>query len=83
MKVALVGCKVFDMVVKGEKVQGVKLFFNYKTPDTQGLCTGDVYISKEDETEICLVDPVAFVGNDIEMEFDRKGRLVSLCALPD
>lgn len=79
MKVTLTGYKELDFKANGEEVKGLQLYITYKTPDVVGECADKVFIRPENQ-DIMLIDPTQFVGESVEMEFDRKGHLVSVSA---
>lgn len=79
MKVTLTGYKVLDFKSNGDTVKGIQLFINYKTPDVIGECADKVFIGA-DNALILLIDPAQFVGEQVDMEFDRKGKPVCISA---
>lgn len=81
MKVVLCGVQVLNFELNGEKVDGMKLFMHYVTPEVVGEWAGDVFVQREKMADIFLVDPLQYVGEEVNMDFNRKGKLVSLSAL--
>lgn len=77
MKAKLTGYRALDFKADGETVKGLQLFFTYVTPEVEGQCADKVFI-RSDQKELLMIDPSQFLDNVIEMDFDRKGHLLSI-----
>lgn len=77
MKAKLTGYRALDFKSDGETVKGLQLFFTYVTPEVVGQCADKVFI-RSDQKDLLLIDPSQFLDQVVEMEFDRKGHLLSV-----
>lgn len=82
MKAKLLGVKFLDFEPPGSApVQGTKLFFSYNDHEknTIGEVCDNVYISDENSEKL-TISPMDFVGEVINFEFDRKGKIQCVSA---
>ncbi len=80
MKVQFMGYRNLDFTVNSEKVEGLQLFIAWKTPEVNGLMTDKIMLRPERYADVLQIDPAVFVGQEIDIEFDRKGRPICISA---
>lgn len=85
MKVNFLGYRELDFKTRdGDKIEGMQLYIAWKTPDVNGLMSDAVMIRPDVYADIVQLDIAQFVGEEIDIEFDRKGKpvCISACGVP-
>lgn len=82
IKAKLLGIQTLDFSPdKGDPIKGIKLFFSYESRDknTLGQFCDKVYISDSNK-DLLTIDPLDFIDNFIDLDFDRNGKLQCVSA---
>lgn len=89
MKATVLGLKTTNFEPKdkpGTRVVGVTAYIGYKDPDVTGQKVENVFLSdtKMDNLGICIPENgfKALIGREIEVEYNRYGKLANLLIGP-
>lgn len=80
MKVKLAGCQVLDFTSSdGKTVKGTKLFVLAEDKNVVGFKPYDFFVGA-DRNDIVLIKLSDFIGKDIDLEVDLKGKPICISA---